>query len=407
MDPVIHPRHGERGMALVMALLVLLVLSLLGAVLMATVGAERRVAARSVREGEAFAVAEAGVDEALTRIKNGEIENNGANPRMVAQIFNAPSGSVPALGADSTALATGQPAGQWLAYSTGTKGPDVLTVQYKTDPAKTVVYRYDRNLASPIQTASGYPIFVVTSTGRVGPDRTRVTGEYIQKPYIARANAAITADVGIHFKGTADVCGYNHRMDTPTGTAGVHPGGACAAWWAGGNDLPGAWSTDDVTKQGASQQGGSPAYVEHQTGFYAGPWEVLGMSQAEFFSWVGAPINSVPAQPRGIYYFDNNTVVQDQSGGPYGFNGGDGEGFLYIDGDASINGNFTFRGLVYIEGDLQINGTCWILGGIICKGVSDIDVANGTCRILYSKDAIEQNISKYGGQFVRLSWLQQ
>ena len=83
---------------------------------------------------------------------------------------------------------------------------------------------------------------------------------------------------------------------------------------------------------------------------------------------------------------------------------GDGEGLLYVDGDLAINGNFSFRGLVYIEGDLKINGTCWILGSIIVKGKSKIKIANGTCTILFSEEAITQTIAKYGGQFVTLSW---
>jgi hypothetical protein len=361
-----------------------------------------------MRSQEALSVAEAGIAEALTRVRTGEIDGSGANPRMVAQIFNAPSGSVPSVGVDTTAIATGQPTAAMLPYSTPTRGPDVLTLHYRTDPARTVVYRYDRNLTPPIQTVSGQPIMVINSTGRVGPSRASIVSEYIRKPYIATANAAITANVGIHFKGTADVCGYNHRIDTPTGTEGVHPGGPCAGWWTGFNDLPGAWSTGDVSTQGAASQGGTPApWQEFQTGFYQGPWDVLGMTQAEFYSWIGPPLNVVPGNPDGIFYLDNNTTAQDQSGGPYGLNGSDGEGMLYIDGDARINGNFTYRGLIYIEGDLQINGTCWILGGIIVKGISDIDVANGTATILYSKDAIEQNVSKHGGQFVRLSWLQQ
>lgn len=402
-----RPAGNERGLALVVALLVLLVLSLLAALLMATVRVETKIAGHSMRSSEALSIAEAGIAEALTRVRTGEIDASGANPRMVAEIFNAAPGSVPAVGPDTTAIATGQPAGEWLPYSTPAKGPDVLMLQYKTDPAKTVVYRYDRSLTPPIQTASGLPILVINSTGRVGASRTSVEGEFIRKPYIANANAAITANVGIHFNGTAKVCGFNHRINTPTGTAGVHPGGPCAGWGTGTNNLPGAWSTGDVTSQGAAAQAGSPSsWQEYQTGFYAGPWDVLGMTQAEFFSWIGAPVNGVPANLNGILYLDNNTVTQDRSGGPYGLNGGDGEGMLYIDGDAIINGNFTYRGLIYVEGDLQINGTCWILGGIIVKGISDIDVANGTATILYSKDAIEQNVSKHGGQFVRLSWLQ-
>lgn len=401
--------RSERGTALVMALLVLLALSLISAVLMVALSSEAKIAGSDLRVSESLNLAEAGVNEAIAHIRNGNIENTGANPRMVAQIFNTTAGSVPAVGADTTGIPTGQPgaASDWLRYSTATKGPEVLTVEYKTDPAKTVVYRYDPGVVPPIQTATGYPIFKISSTGRTGSARRQVIAEVMQKPMIARAFAAITADVGIDFTGTADVCGYNHNMNTPTGTEGVHAAaGPCVAWELASGNLPGAWSSSEVDIGGAAQLDGTPAYVDYQTGFYEGPWDAIGMSQAEFWSWVGAPQSSVPGSLNGIIYLDNNSATQDQSGS-FGFHGGTGEGLLYVDGDAHFNAGFNFRGLIYVEGDLKINGHAWILGGVIVKGTADIKVANGTCEILYSRDAIEQNIARHGGQFVNLSWREQ
>jgi hypothetical protein len=60
--------------------------------------------------------------------------------------------------------------------------------------------------------------------------------------------------------------------------------------------------------------------------------------------------------------------------------------------------------LIYVEGDLKINGTTWILGAMIVRGVTELKIANGTATILFSKDAIEQQIAKHGGQFATLSW---
>ena len=127
------------------------------------------------------------------------------------------------------------------------------------------------------------------------------------------------------------------------------------------------------------------------------------MSQAEFYTWIGPPVSSEPSPPRGIIYLDDNATAQDGSGS-FSYSGGNGEGLLYIDGDVHINGNFTFQGLIYIEGDLDINGTCWILGAVIVKGKTEIKIANGECTILYSEDAVKQNIAKHGGQLVTLSW---
>jgi hypothetical protein len=129
------------------------------------------------------------------------------------------------------------------------------------------------------------------------------------------------------------------------------------------------------------------------------------MAQSEFFTWLGAPSASPPDPPLGIVHVDNNGTAQDKSA-KCAIHGGDGEGFLYVDGDVSINGDFTYKGLIYVEGDLKINGTCWVLGGIIVKGKTTIKIANGDCCILYSSDSIVENITKYGGQFVTLSWIE-
>jgi hypothetical protein len=310
---------------------------------------------------------------------------------------------VPVLGADSVALATRQPDGQWLNYTSAGKTDSVLTVKYKTDNANppTIIYKYDPNKNPAVQTVSGFPVFVVTSTGRKGGVSRRIVTEVIQRPVNVNAKAAFAADKGIDFSGNAVVCGYNHEIDTPAGTSGRPP---CNSYELAGGHCNGSWSSGQITSTGSSAQEGWPAPNNpNQVGFYTGPWDALSMTQAEFFAWVGAPVGVEPANPDGVYYIDNNSSSQDASG-EFSYNGGDGEGLLYVDGDLTINGNFAFRGLIYVEGDFKINGDVWILGGIIVKGKSNIKIANGSCTVLFSEEAISQNIAKYGGQFVTLSW---
>src|SRR5580765_4788527 len=138
-----HPRPGrERGIALVMALLVLLVIAVIAAALMLTVQVETKISGRDDRRSQALSSAEAGVAEAVSRIRSGEVPDT-LNPKMASQIFLSAAGSVPVLGADSTALPTAQPAGKWLSYSTAAKGDQALTVTYRTDRTHTQIYRYD------------------------------------------------------------------------------------------------------------------------------------------------------------------------------------------------------------------------------------------------------------------------
>src|SRR6266545_532012 len=132
----------ERGMALVAILLVMLVLSMLAVVFLQSINIETNVSDYSLRKSKSLSIAEAGIAEAISRIRAGDVPDS-LNPRMVSQIFLAGAGSLPALGQDSIALATKQSAGAWLAYSTSSRGDGALTVSFKTNAARTSVYRYD------------------------------------------------------------------------------------------------------------------------------------------------------------------------------------------------------------------------------------------------------------------------
>ena len=407
MSTVSLPARSERGIALVMALLVLLVISLLAATLMLSINVDTKLASHTTREAQALNVAEAGIGEAIAHIRNGDIPSSG-NPRQVAQIFNCVAGSVPVLGADSVAMPTVQPAGQWLAYSTSGKSDSTLTVEYKTDNAKTVIYKYDPNKNPAVQTVTGYPIYVIKSTGRKGNAYRRIVTEVIQKPVNSNIKGALATNVDVKFTGNCVVCGHNHRVDTPTnkGDPGRSvPGGCNEAlnqWEEASGDKTGIWTGGSVNNGGGAQDFGSPNRQEGQAGFYAGPWEALGMSQADFFQWVGAPRSTEPSPPKGIFYLDNDGIAGNQSGG-FAYHGTSGEGFLYVDGDLTLNSTLEFRGLIYVEGDLKLNGNAWVLGGLIVRGKSQVK-ANGGATLLYSEDAIKQSIAKYGGQMVQLSW---
>ena len=371
--------RGKRGMALVLALLVLLVISVLATVLMVSINVESKITSHGVRETRALNYAEAGIGEAQARVTNCDISLD-ENPRAVAQIFNTLPGSVPVLGADSTALATAQPAGEWLPYSSASHGPNVLTVEYKTNAARTAIYRYDATRSPAVQTLSGEPIYVITSTGAAGGDVRKVRAEVCLTPIQATTYGALVANVGVELKGTIDVCGYNHDSSMPTGA--------------------GTWSTSAVTRQGAASTLGVPNIAQNQTGpftgahgFYAGPWDVFGTSQAEFSQWIGPPV-SRPDPPVGLVHIDGDVAYHD----------GDGTGLLYVTGDLTLNGHFTYRGLVYVEGDLQINGQAWVLGGVIVKGNTTVRLATGTAKVFYSSETISEEISRASGRFTRVSW---
>jgi hypothetical protein len=392
----------ERGMALVLALLVLLILTVIGAGLMTNVTTETKIAGYKMRDTQALTIAEAGVQEAMLRIRNGDFLDD-LNPRRVHLIYDQVPGSIPVSGVDTTSLATLQPAGAYLGYSSPTKNPTVLSIKYKTRGSSIV--RYDESATPKINTATGNPIFVIQSTGRTGNAYRTIYAEVTRGKVNVIARSALTAKVPVSFSGNISLCGHDHSVTTPNNT----PMGAfsCDLRWAPtvhGSCLPGAWSTGSITDDGSANVTGEPTpKKQNQTGFYSGPWDALAMTQNDFWTWVGAARTSEPASTNGIFHLDDDLVKQNQSGN-FAFNGGVGEGFLYVDGDLFLNGTFTYRGLIYVEGDLRINGDCWILGGLIVKGKSQVKIANGSATILYSSDSIAQSISKYGGDIKTVAW---
>src|SRR5512147_531327 len=99
-----------------MALLILLVASVLAGVLMMNLQVESKITSHGLRESTALNNAQAGVAEMLAQIRAMNAQNDPTNPNLVSKVFLVPVGSVPAVGANTIGLPTGQPAGQWLTY---------------------------------------------------------------------------------------------------------------------------------------------------------------------------------------------------------------------------------------------------------------------------------------------------
>lgn len=399
---------NERGAALVVALMVLVVLVTVSAALVTTSIVNSRLSGMDQQRAKALDIAEAGVAEAVSRIKSGEVPSNN-NAKMVTKIFLVSGGSVPVLGADSTGLATVQPGGNWLNYSTTTRTANTLTVQYKTDATRSSIFKFDVNKSFPINTVSGMPIYQITSTGVVGQTARKLVVDVVSQPFNLNIKGALASNEKVKFTGNAFACGYNHRLETPfnTGVNGRAGAGGCNEdpgqqhWEIGSGDLTGIWSGGNVNSNGASSRDGNPAELNNQVGFYTGPWDAIGLSQTQFFALTGPRQGTVPGNLNANTYLDNDGTTQNQSGDFHVT--GTGSGLLYVDGDLTMNAGFTWRGLIYVEGDVKLNGNAWILGSVIVKGKTETKF-NGGATILYSFDAISQYISKYGGSIANLAW---
>ncbi len=401
--------RSQRGSALIVAIMALLIATLLGSWLMFAARQDTRVSMAHQTQSHSLEIAEAGVEEAIQRMANGEVPSDVSVPQAVTQIYLASAGSLPAVGADTTALPTAQGLSTALPYTTAGKTADVLTIAFKRSPDGTKVMRYSPTYSPQINTLTGAPIYQIRSTGKAGGAAQTVMAEVCKLPAGASVQAAVMADVNITFSGNIHVCGHDHSANTPTGTMPPACNAGIGNWLgptAHGSCVYGGWSTGTISTGGSSDIQGEPTdTTSRRTGFYVGPWECVGLSQTDYWSWMGTRLGAEPSPPNGIIYLDNDNTKQNQSGN-FAYHGGDGEGFLYVDGDLTINGNFTYRGLIYVEGDLQINGTTWVLGALVVKGKTTIKLANGNATVLYSGEAISNAMQKYSKKLNRIAWRQ-
>lgn len=412
-----HPGTlNQRGVALVVTMLVLVFLSLLASAFLVSLNVETKVAGRGTRADQALNLAEAGVAEASERIRKGDIGTT-LDPESVWQIYLTPAGSVPVVTGDTVAVPTWQDPSAWLSYSTPGKSSDVLTVRYKTDAKKKVIYRYNPTLNPAIQTASGQPIFVIEATGRVGDTKRKIVSEMIVDEVVTNLKGAVMGGKMVQIVKDSYFCGYNHRSDTPTYTnlpkgRDAKPG-ACnedlanKKWEIGSDNITGAWSMGVVENTKKGDQYGSPAgYQANQVGFYKGPWEVFAMTQSEFYTLMGSPIKS-PAPLQGtidgvrFYDADGNSNTY---GGTVEIRNAEGEGFLYVEGDIECKSDLVYRGMIYATGKIAIDGRAWVLGGLVCGDKLLIRGPDDQVAVLYSHDAIAQGIVTSAGRMLTLSW---
>lgn len=405
-------RPDERGVALLLAIIVLSTLAMIALFLGSMTAVDRRMAGDEVTQAKALHFAEAGVAEALTRISNTEGPKptvpNAAN--KVVQILLA--NSVGTAGPDTTLLATSQPAGQWLPYSSANRGPGALTIEFVTNAARTRICRYDKTLNPPIQVYTGMAVFKITSTGTVGSVSRTIVTQVVRIPRDISPSGALVSRQPITLTGTSMACGFNHRIDTPAGAGfnGRTGGGGCnenpganpPQWEVSTSGIPGVWSTGPVSLGGSATSYGLPAISPNNLGFNTGPWDLVNMNSASFWTWLGAPQFAMPATPSGITYLDNDGVTLNGSGS-WSLN--DGSGILIADGNLDLQGSW--RGIIYAQGNVRLTGSAWVLGAIVSNQNSLLKVT-GDATVLFSKDAIAEYVGTLvkGGSFLTLSWVE-
>lgn len=408
---------SERGSVLVVTLLIIFAVGVMGATLAMMSSMDLKISGNQRQTTQALDVAEAGLNEAIHRLSLSNPSNvtvggwtgNAAigdalpyDPNWETRLYLTSPGSAPSGSGSIVTTGTIQdPTQTYLEYSR-VKGTDqVLTVRHKwrdrngdtiKDPNEIV--RYDPEQIPPENFASGFPVEIVTVTGRFGQADRAIEAEVTKRTVYARTMAALYIDKAISIGGNPGICGHNHSINTPPGTRPF----VCWGWHEPTGHLPGVATTgDEIDVQGAAVDlAGDPVPADSSSSnpFYD-IHELLGLSLPEFNQMLANADNTSFVNPLdGITYLKGDAKLNSNCIG---------KGLVYCTGDLVINGTLEFKGLIYVEGDVRVVGNCWVLGSVVVRGESDFSSSAGNAGVVYSAEAISQYIGQFMPMIV-LSW---
>lgn len=224
-------RLGEGGAALVIALLVLLVISVFGAALIVTTTTETKISSHQLRDSQALGVAEAGVEEVISRMSlhpaDRDYIGDASFPlrldwrTTVLLTDSPPPDSLPHYYVKSIQMGS---TGDKLRYSTDDRDdPDNLVVYHKTQGD--LIYfcnLSDRSLYLESPDHIGFPVEVIEVTGRKGNAERRIIAEVVKvvDPRYVPTGGAFWWWGGLTGSdGSMKICGHNHygNLDLSTG----------------------------------------------------------------------------------------------------------------------------------------------------------------------------------------------
>lgn len=428
---------NQKGFALVLSLMIVLVLSVMAAGLMYNVINEKTITSNRMRSSQALVLAKAGTAEAIARLS---VPYSLSNDTVIVQNINGgvftpnwncfitlDNPSSPGSGDSIIYKKSVQNTATALNYSEnyGSLGDTstVLHVRYKRFDAdgngvltQDEIYFYDykrdmitlgRNAPTP---SDAYPVWEIIATGKTGTSRRTLVTEVVVPRFTAKTRAGLSSVAPVVGTGNADVCGHDHPTSTPYN---LSPPNCFDAWhvYAGGNphgDAANNWATltarnsctqagcvtgiesnDSIYDWGANKKSwGNPDVVNYSTRPIYKIWDIMGMDSA---TCTNLPWGNDMYPVQGLVRRDGNTMYAGHGAGMQH------EGILWIrNGDLHSSSNLAIKGLVYIEGDYQSTGTTWVLGGIVVLGTTETRIT-GSIDVLYSSQMIARVVQNATG----------
>ena len=402
---------NEKGTAMVVALLALVVLTILGTLFLAQTKTETQIAGLDQRSNQALAHAEAGYGEVLARMTDSKDSVNyiGGDPyswstqpgwgRYVV-LANGNSSQDPnrsrtaSDGLDNNLDGTIDESGETYPETLTRQGADAINypwvqVHYKLNGTNQVILfgDHDRNMSTPPQAnlTWGMPMIVITSQGGQSSSQRTVEVEAVRPPFEVLDGAIYTEVDNFKFNGTQFmVSGKDH--DPTTG-----------AVIAGNPEVSGMLTTGNPANITASLSGQQTNNVE---GNGAEPSVARAAVDVDLETLHDEYIAQAQVKLKpdttvaGVSYGDLDHYTCVWAKGNLHVSGNcTGGGILIVDGDFTLSGSFTWYGVVLVMGSVTFTGGgagIHVYGSVLTKGGMNQEVVGGNADIFYSTQALNR-----------------
>lgn len=405
----------EKGNAMVIALLVLMVMTSVGVAYVAVTKSEKQIAGNSMRSTQAMYAAEAGIAEGLHRMAFPAESTNYIGPAGLptagwgkyivlaagASLLDTDAGSLATDGLDND--------GDTFVDEPGERYPEVLTkqtisadalrypfvrVEYKTQGNQLLRYGdADDNPTTPPQEnlVKGAPVLRITASGRTGNAAKTLEAEAVRFPLVDVASA-VWIGGPTKFSGNAFLIdGHDHHATAPHDTV------------PGAPPVPGIMTMGPTTDadldsgQGDNVLGeGGDGSVEHSAFAYDFGTLLNQLSSMADYADTGPLTYGSSTPAHGSLADPKVTVVK----GGLAVNGTwQGAGILMVDGNLDLGGGCNFTGIVIVTGDVKLTGggpadVARIVGGIIYQGsLVNASKTAGSGRVYYSSEAVNSALT--------------
>jgi Tfp pilus assembly protein PilX len=376
---------NEKGAILIVGLLVILVLTVLSMAAMMSTGTELRIAANDRSAKEVFYTAEAGLEDARSRLQTSATafpiyDNQPTNPSWTA--FIGPEERAQAIGYQITNSNQAR-----YDKLNSTSMDYVVAVTHKVDASNNILKWGDGNYDGIPEenTTSGTPIYIITSEGHTSTGATKsVRIEAVQAPPIAAPAALYTKEV-------------TTIQGTSTNVLGMDGCGSA--------NVPGIISMAMVSQNGNPMVTGfpQPIFDKDFLGLHLNienpidkfkkeanyPYNVTSATYTGYH-W-GNPTPGSTQQcatscsEHNVVYFDTNNTYVKLAGGTSGC------GMLLVKGDLEVHGGFQWYGIILVTGSITFTGGGGknVTGAILAGGTGAVDLVGGDANIVYCSEAIK------------------